>query len=180
MMKTNLFTISYPDISEKDRVFIEEFRQIHDAQLSEVVKAHFTFVFGVDQITESDYMAHIQKTAEASSEIAFTCRYAMLGADHFSDKAIIFLVPDEGYSAISLLHDQLYTGVLKSFHRLDIPFIPHITIGTMSDREKAKSLCDELNGQGLELSGSISSLSVGALGSGKFNDLAHFNLSKQK
>src|SRR5262245_22726723 len=54
--------------------------------------------------------------------------------------ADVFLVPDEGNSALSLLHDQLYTGPLVSHLRLDLQYVPHITIGTLSDREKAKRL----------------------------------------
>jgi hypothetical protein len=68
-------------------------------------------VFGCKGLAVSQYTEHVAALGRASSPISFSCRYAMLGADDEDDTAYVFLVPDEGYSAISMLHDQLYTGV---------------------------------------------------------------------
>jgi hypothetical protein len=59
----------------------------------------------------------------------------MLGADESG--SYVFLVPDEGSGALSLLHDRLYSGLLASL-RIDLPYVPHITIGRCSERQKAK------------------------------------------
>jgi hypothetical protein len=45
----------------------------------------------------------------------------MPGADDEDETAYVFSVPDEGFSAVSILHDRLYTGILAPFLRLDIP-----------------------------------------------------------
>ena len=146
-----LYTVAYPEISPVDSSFIQTFRQQNDIPYRDVVAAHFTLVFGCRAIKESDYRAHIQEIACTFTPIHFCCRYAMLGADDQDDTAYVFLVPDEGYSQISLLHDRLYTGILEPHLRLEIPFIPHITIGTLKDWKLAKSLCDGLNRKGLKL-----------------------------
>ncbi len=96
----------------------------------------------------------------------------MLGTDDFDDSAYVFLVPDEGYSGISLLHDRLYTGILQPSLRLDVPFIPHIRVGTLKDSAAAKALCDELNSHGIRIEGRLQKLTVGALQEGKLNSLS--------
>ncbi len=96
----------------------------------------------------------------------------MLGADDFADSAYVFLVPDEGYAGISLLHDGLYTGLLQPFLRLEVPFIPHITIGTLKDRAATKALCDELNREGVLVEGTVRTLTVGALEEEKIKNLS--------
>ena len=100
----------------------------------------------------------------------------MLGSDDEDETVYVFLVPDEGHSGLSLLHDRLYTGPLPQYLRLDLPYIPHITIGTLTERHAAKQLCDDLNRSGLGIQGSVSSLAVGALANGKINNLASFKL----
>jgi hypothetical protein len=66
---------------------------------------------------------------------------------------------------------------LSSYLRLDIPFIPHITIGTLADRRAAKQLCDDLNQRGLTIDGSVDALTVGALVDGKINNIVSFPLA---
>jgi 2'-5' RNA ligase len=96
----------------------------------------------------------------------------MLGNDDENDTAYVFLVPDQGNAEISLLHDRLYTGVLRPHLRLDLPYIPHITIGTLGSRQEAKLICDELNRVGVSVEGALSNLSVGFVEDGRFKNLS--------
>lgn len=171
-----LYTLAYLSLSEADMSFIERFRHEHDVRYRDVVAPHFTMVFGCGAVGEVEYRQHVEAVAEASAALRFSCRYAMLGSDDQDQTAYVFLVPDEGYSGLSLLHDRLYTGVLSSHLRLDIPFIPHIAIGTLEDRRVAKQLCDDLNHRGIGIHGSVGALTVGALENGKVEDLASFQL----
>lgn len=173
-----LYTVSYPEVAPEALSFMERFRHEHDLRYRDVVAAHFTMVFGCKSIELPDYTKHVAAVARQSEPIRFSCRYAMLGADDFDDSAYVFLVPDEGYSGISLLHDRLYTGLLQPFLRLDVPFIPHITIGTLKDRSAAKALCDELNRGGVCIEGSLRALTIGALEDGKLNNLSEHALGE--
>ena len=56
------------------------------------------------------------------------------------------------------------------------PFVPHITIGTLTDRLEAKRLCDELNQRGLRIDGAVKALTVAALENGRIDELAVFAL----
>jgi 2'-5' RNA ligase len=141
------------------------------------VAAHFTLVFGCKAFPEEECTQLTRLIAQATKAIPFSCRYATLGTDDFdADTAQVLLVPDEGYAGISLLHHKLYTGILEPFLRLDVPFVPHITIGTMKDRSVAKSLCDDLNRDGTRIDGQVRSLTIGALEDGKLLNLSRYQL----
>lgn len=163
-----LFTVSYPEVSAESAAFVSSFRQSHDTRHQDIIEAHFTMVFGCATIGLAEYTSHVANVAVSSKPITFSCKYAMLGANDEDDTAYVFLVPDKGFGEISLLHDRLYTGPLKSYLRLDLPYIPHITIGTLSSRTDAKALCDDLNRQGLCFDGRLKALAVGAIDGGKF------------
>lgn len=163
-----LYTVSFPEIAAADSAFIEDLRRRYDLPNSDIVAAHFTLVFGVQDATDDEYIGHVRAAAASSAAIPFTCRYAMLGADAVGDAAHVFLVPDEGYSAISLLHDRLHAGPLERLLRLDIPYVPRITIATLRDRKQAKQLCDQLNRAGLSITGTLRFLTVGSMHERKF------------
>lgn len=169
-----LYTVAYPELNARDRAFIDDFRLHHHRHFGPVIAPHYTLVFGCAAVPAPDYLRHAQAVANSTSVIPFCCRYAMLGADDEDDTAYVFFVPDEGYAQISLLHDRLYTGPLASHLRLDLPYIPHITVGRLGSRTEAKALCDELNRRGLEIHGALGALSVGAIREGVFTELATY------
>ena len=175
-----LYTVAYPSVASSDATFIEQFRRAHDLPYRDVVAAHFTLVFGCEALPATEYVTHIQTIADSATPVHFSCRYAMLGADHQDDTAYVFLVPDEGYSAISLLHDRLYTGALQPYLKRGVPFIPHITIGTMKDWNVAKALCDDLNRKGVRIDGSLQSVTVGALENGRLRELSSHRLGTSR
>ncbi len=175
-MTRMLYTLAYPTLTANDRDWIEAFRQRHDEPYRDVVAAHFTLVFGTNEIADNPYLAHVRAVAKACSPIDFTCRYAMLGADYETGRGYIFLVPDEGYAGISRLHDRLYCGLFAPMLRLDLPFTPHMTIGTLEDRPAAKALCDGLNADGVSIDGSLESLAVCALEQNRIVELDRFSL----
>ena len=170
-----LYTLAYPTLNAADSQFIERFRVANDLHHGRVA-AHFTLVFGCGAVDELQYTEHVQAVAKKLRAVSFVFRYAMLGADDQDSTAYVFLVPDEGYSGLSLLHDRLYQGVLEPYLRLDLPYVPHITIGTVPERRRAKVLCDQLNEQGIQVGGRVESLSVCALEGGKVRTIESFPL----
>lgn len=165
-----VYTLAYPLLSQVDRELIDGYRSEHDAAFRNVVAPHFTMLFGCDQISEREYKDHVRSVSSRGMPIHFVCRYAMVCNDVSNDNFYAFLVPDEGYSAISLLHDQLYTGPLAPFLRLDAPYIPHIAIATSQDAKHVKELCDSLNKGGLSIAGTVDTLTVCSLIDGRIRD----------
>src|SRR5262245_52203029 len=117
--------------------FIRAFRARHDPEFCHLVAPHYTLAFGCEAIAEESYVQHVAEIAAATAPIRFACRYAALGADDVDDMAYVFLVPDEGNAAIARLHDRIYSGPLAPHLRLDLPYVPHITIGRTRDRRLA-------------------------------------------
>ena len=173
-----LYTVAYLGVDASARAFIDGFRRQHDPQV-DTVAPHFTMVFGCKAVPQAAYIDHVAAIARQTPVIPFRCRYAMLGADDVDGKktAYVFLVPDEGNSAISRLHDRLYTGVLAGQLQLEIPYVPHITVASTQDRQAAKALCDGLNQAGIDIAGQLQSLTVGALRDGRLQAIAEHPLA---
>lgn len=169
-----LYTLCYPTLTSEDRRFIDDFRREHDVPFRDVVAPHLTLVFGCDEVPELTYREHVRAVAQSQRVIRFSCRYAMVGNDDSNESYYVFLVPDEGYSEISRLHDRLYRGVLAPYLRLDIPYVPHIGIATIADPRRIKTLCDELNSTGVAIHGQIEAMSVCSYDGTKITDLETF------
>lgn len=163
-----LYTIACPEVDTHAQAFIEGIRRQHDPQVDRVAP-HFTLMFGCTAVAEADYLAHVARLARSTPAIRFHCRHATLHAGGPDGMAHVFLVPDEGHSAIALLHDRLHTGVLAAHLRLDIPYVPHITVAATRDVAAAKALCDALNERGVDIAGELRSLSVGMLQGGRWH-----------
>jgi 2'-5' RNA ligase len=175
VMADPLYTIACLDIPEAQRRFVDAFRREHDPQAA-LVPPHFTLVFPGTDLEEAAYLRHVESVAQAVAPIPFHCRCAMLGADERAERAFAYLVPDEGHAAITLLHDRLYAGPLAPSLRLQLPYTPHVTIGSCVDFQQAKAWCDALNGQGVDVAGTLSALTVGILQAGSFRVLRRFDL----
>ena len=171
-----LYTIAYPQTSASAQAFLEGFRRQHDPQ-ADLVAAHFTLVFGCAAIPQADYLAHVSAIARHTPAIHFHCRHAMLYAGGPDGMAYVFLVPDEGHSAMARLHDRLYTGVLAPHLRPEIPYVPHITVAATRDVAAAKALCDGLNQRGIDIAGEVRSLTVGALQGGQLRPVGKHPLA---
>src|SRR5262249_31052465 len=80
--------------------------------------------------------------------------------DPFSTRAHLFLVPEEGYSGLVKLHDALYTDILTSELSLDVPYIPHITVGDHVDVNVLRPIATAINAQNLSIAGQITALDI--------------------
>jgi 2'-5' RNA ligase len=100
----------------------------------------------------------------------------MVHNDDSSDNYYVFLVPDEGFSDLALLHDALYTRVLVPHLRLDLPYVPHVGIATLKDSRRCKELADELNAKRLRIGGRVDEISVVEYDGKVVTDLRHFRL----
>lgn len=154
-----LVVVNYPSISEHDYNWIQAIRAEHDIYY-EIVSPHFTFVFPCSITAEAGFVGHIKQRTKGVKKIRFVSRCALVVKDRVSKHTHVFLIPDEGFSDIVRLHDRLYTGLLTSELRLDIPFLPHIGIGSAIAPEACKSLADDLNVNDFSIKGTIDTLDI--------------------
>ncbi len=154
-----LLVVAYPRLSTADLAWIQAIRERHDPYYS-LVAPHFTLVFPVDTVAHDTFVTHITTQARLASRIPFTIRCAMIVKDTFIPLTHLFLVPDDGNSALIKLHDALYTHILADALRLDVPFIPHITIGAHADARECKAVADDINRQNIQIRGQVETLDI--------------------
>jgi 2'-5' RNA ligase len=154
-----LLAVAYPELNEKDYQLIESYRREHDT-LYEIIRTHFTLVFPVKDFSEKIFTAEIKNQLKGIDPFSFFIRSATINKDAFTENYYAFLVPDEGHSNIIKMHDKLYSGRLFPYQRLDIDFIPHITIGNSTNIMACKKMVDDWNSGDFEISGRITSLDI--------------------
>lgn len=172
-----LLILAYPEFAEADRAWIEAIRAQHD-HAARVVAAHFTLVYPLGSLPAIDLIAHARPIAAATGPIAFTSRVAIPWPDATSPETQVFLVPDEGFSALALLHDHLYDGPLAPHLRLDLPSIPHITVARLTDPRAAKTLAADLNAEARTIHGRITHLDVVEHTPGRVATIARLGLGQ--
>ena len=154
-----LLVLGYPSISASDSAWIQSIRQQHDPQF-ELVAPHFTLVFPTDGVEVDEFSHHVRSQIRGQAPIAFEVRCALVVKDALGAATHTFLVPDQGFSDLVKLHDRLYSGILAPHLRLDLPFIPHITIAAAHDPAVCKRVAGEINSQEIIMRGTISALDL--------------------
>ncbi len=117
---------------------INRLRALYDP-LVNLVQPHITLVFPFKStITTKQLAEHLNDTLKDIRKFSLTLQGIspyQIGGNY------LFLNIRIGNEAIRVLHDKLYTGILKKFCRMDIPFVPHMTIGNIDkDSEYRKAI----------------------------------------
>ena len=155
-----LAVVSYPSLSCDDFNWIQDIRKRHDTLYFDVIDPHIPFVFPTELLTHTALTEHVRGVVQSVVPFKVVFRCAVVGDPDFQGRAHVFLMPDEGLSDIVHLHDQLYTGPLRTELRLDLPFMPHIGIANAPAVEDCKSLVDALNNDKIEINAQVEELEV--------------------
>lgn len=161
--------LGYPVISKSDYDRIQGLRKIHD-KLYQVVEPHFTFVFPTVRLSAADLIMHTKLKSAGAHKIAIALSKATVVEDDSKTFFHTFLIPSEGGQEIVELHDLLYGGDLASELHPDIPFIPHVGVGT-GDASSMQRLADKINTEGINIVGSIDALTVASYDGKIVNDI---------
>lgn len=130
--------------------------------MAQFVDPHVTLVFPTTALSNDQLNVEVSKLIEGIAPFKVILRSALLMPEIVSSRsqAHIFLVPDEGFGDLVRLHDRLYSGRLRPALRLDISFVPHLTVGAAIDLERAKNLVDQLNSKRFEIEFTVKELFV--------------------
>lgn len=151
--------IAYPAISESDYLWIQDIRKKRDPKYFDVVKPHVTLVFGTEKLSVEELSAHTKKKLANVAKFELRLDSAIIVEDDSKTFFHAFLVPSKGHDEINAIHDLLYSDDLASELRLDIPFIPHLGIGTGDEADMAAPV-DEINDSKKIVSGSIDAVTI--------------------
>lgn len=153
-----LLAIAYPDVSETDFNWIQSIREKNDRQFN-LVRPHITLVFGTEKLNSNEFTDHIQSKVRTFKSFQITLDSAKIVEDDSKNFCHAFLIPSVGFNEINELHDLLYQDELGSELRHDIPFIPHLTIGSGS-KEEMDILVDRINESKISIKGSVDQISI--------------------
>ncbi len=154
------YVAAFPDLGSHAK-WIEEFRGRHD-RVAKFVAPHITLVFPTSSLPQEQLRTEVLKLCKQVDPFRVTLRSAMVMPENLitEKRAHIFLVPDEGLGKILRLHDHLYSELLKTELRLDIPFVPHLTVGSGIELFDAKKLADHLNAKNFEITFNLDKISI--------------------
>lgn len=155
----NLHVVAYPTLSPADYDRVQSVRKLYNG-LFNIIEPHFTIVFSVPDMEASEFIEEIKVLSKGIAAIPFCMRCAVICKDSFSDNYDAFLVPDEGHSTLVKLHDRLYSQKLARHHRLDVSYIPHMSIAYSPDVHHVKDIVDNWNATEPPITGTISSLDI--------------------
>lgn len=151
--------VAYPQLRAEDAAWIQAIRAQHDPNAA-LIAPHFTLVFPTAVEDEQRLRREAREQVAGWASFPFVIRCALPLKDLLSSSTHVFLVPDEGLSQLVRLHDALYATSVAPSLRLDLPFIPHITVGAAREPAAAKALADTVNREGRVVQGVISHLSL--------------------
>ena len=151
--------VAYPNMAAEHYQWIDSIRAQYPSIAYEPIDPHFTFIFPIhDNLKYEAFSRHVEQVTQQIAAIPFTIRCAIPMPDTLSKNTHIFLVPDEGLSMMVKLHSALYTSLLANYLRLDIPYIPHITIGYSEEASVCKEVATAINRQSISISGLVDML----------------------
>lgn len=171
----SLCIVTYPEVSAAAVSWIQTIRREFDPQYGQI-DPHFTLVFPTDAVPSATLEEHARAAIEGIAPFCFVLRCALPVKDSFRAQTHLFLVPDEGFSHLVRVHSHLYTGPLQAHLRLDIPYIPHITVGAFLDANACKEAADALNAQPFTVEGTIERVSLIAVTTPRVTTLANIAL----
>jgi 2'-5' RNA ligase len=172
----SLIVLGRPSFAAADRAWIDVLRGRHRGAIFEAppggspaapLGAHVTLVFPTDAADPTSATSHLATVAAETAPFALMFRAVMPMLDRYSGETFVYLVPDEGNAALIRLHDRLYSGPFNEVLRLDLPFVPHITLGRFGGAKVAKALVDDLNAQDIEIRGRLETVELFRLEDGK-------------
>lgn len=149
----------YPEVSPKDFDVIQRIRKQHDQRYFDVVEPHITLVFGTDKISTDELVVHTQNTLQSTKTFDLIFDSVRVVEDDSGEFFHAFLIPSTGHDDINTIHDVLYSGVLESELRHDIPFIPHMGIGTGTQADM-DALAQKLNTERILIKGLARHISI--------------------
>ncbi|MES2894492.1 MAG: 2'-5' RNA ligase family protein [Pseudomonadota bacterium] len=143
-----LLIVAPLEASRADLARIELTRRRHDPHHA-LIGAHVTLVFGFETPDADVAAAHLSAVAAAHRAIALRLSSYLAVRDSEDQMSHVFMVPDHGRAEIEALHDALHTGKMAQGLRLDIPFIPHVTVAAREDHSAAMDLARTLGQVGV-------------------------------
>jgi 2'-5' RNA ligase len=129
-----IYVLACPEFEPSVAGNIARFRHMHEPERAKLVEPHVTLVFGLRDVRPLEFVAFCEKVALGVPEIAVDFAATEIVHDPFEKTYKFFLMNSTGRDELIALHERLYDGPHRSELLPAIPFRPHMTVATHSDR----------------------------------------------
>lgn len=125
-----------------------------------LVRPHVTLVFPTGKLREADMLAEALSVSDRTERFRVGFSELRIVEEEGSGLVSLFLLAGFGVEKVFELHRNLYSGQLSGELRKDIPYLPHVTLGTGMSLSEAEAVVGELSRAGIDFEVSFKSLSV--------------------
>ena len=117
--------VHYPNV---DTRHINRLRKKYDPQFN-LIEPHITLMFPVpESVGEEKLVHHLHTLLSGLEPFRITLRGLRKSWDQY-----LFLSVQEGENKLIDLHDKIYTGTVADYRKEEIPFVPHVTLGSFAE-----------------------------------------------
>lgn len=163
-----LFVFAIPEFSSEDLAWIQDVRARFDPAFA-IVDPHFTLVFPAHPLSADELAAHVREHAGYRDRFQVSLTGIEVWDPGRGGEVNISLVPAQGFAEILELHDRLYTGILESSLRKDMPYRSHVTVGRFEDAGAANRVVEELRDAEIDFTAQMAELTVASLNAGELS-----------
>jgi 2'-5' RNA ligase len=117
-------------------------------------------LFFPEEVKHEEFIEEIECAVWNFSQITFSMESAVVHKDSLSEYYYTFLLISNGREIISQMHDHIYGNKLSIHLKNEIPYLPHMTIGSSLDKSEMDSIADEWNGRPIGIQGMIDTISI--------------------
>jgi len=127
-----------PEFDKRTEENIETFRRKYDSFVDHW-EPHIPFIFPVpcSEVEETKLIEHIETVLKKWEPFPIRIGGFEKSWDHW-----LLLLLKEGNEKVIALHDELYTGILSSYLRKDIEYIPHIGLALFVRKDAGFNVMD--------------------------------------
>ena len=143
--------VHYPNV-ESPR--IHQFRKKYDPQV-DLMAPHITLMFPVpESVGEDNLVRHLESILWNWQPFLIHVQGVQISSDDH-----LFLMLQKGNANVIRLHHELYTSILVEYRRVDIPFVPHVTLGVfIGDSSNRECVLEEAKQLGIDQRGVLDKL----------------------
>jgi 2'-5' RNA ligase len=155
-----LAAICIPTFPDASWSWLQGLRSRHDPKYVHLVAPHVTVVFPTTALPEDSFIAHVSSCLRGVNGTAVAFSSAREFHDQATGADLVYLVPSEGADWFHWLHEKLYSGPLAAERRLDIPYVPHVTVGRFASSRQAAKVATEVSSACSSITGRVQAVDV--------------------
>jgi 2'-5' RNA ligase len=117
----------------REFAIIDNIRNAYDP-LVDLFQPHITLVFpfesgyGLEELKE-----HMKNVLEGVKTFNLVMNHIV---PNQAGGNYLFLTVTEGTDEIKRIHDRLYAGILESYYKKELPYMPHLTVGCIDEENE--------------------------------------------